>query len=302
MKIGFIGLGKMGLNMVTRLTQNGCTVVGFAQHPETVQKAEAKGAEGATSLEELVEKLSAPRAIWLMVPAGQTTQDTISKLIPLLQKGDTIIDGGNSFYKDSIRHAEELLQHGITFLDVGTSGGIWGLEIGYCMMVGGNKKVFQQLEPILKILAPKDGYAHVGKSGAGHFVKMVHNGIEYAMLQAYGEGFELMQAKQEFAIDSKQVAHLWNQGSVIRSWLLELAEKAFTKDPKLEGVAGVVADSGEGRWTVNEAIDLAIPLPTIQAALMERFHSQQPESFSAKVVAALRKEFGGHAIKTETKA
>lgn len=297
MKVGFVGLGKMGLNMVSRLTQNGCEVVGFAPHKKSVAKAEAKGATGADSLANLVAKLPSPRIIWLMVPAGESTTNIIKQLIPLLQPEDIIIDGGNSFYKDSISQAQACNKHKINFLDIGVSGGIWGLEVGYCMMIGGDKTIFNKIEPILKILAPKAGYAHVGKNGAGHFVKMVHNGIEYALLQAYGEGFELMHSKTEFELDLPQIAKLWNQGSVIRSWLLELAEKTFTKNPKLDDIASVVADSGEGRWVTKEAIDLGVPMPTISLALQERFHSQQVDSFSAKVIAALRQEFGGHAIK-----
>ncbi len=302
MQLGFVGLGKMGLNMVARLSQHGFDVIGHARHVEPIKAAEAKGAIGAYSLDELVNKLEAPRTIWLMVPAGDATESVIQQLVPLLQAGDIIIDGGNSFYKDSIRHAQELAQHNINFLDIGTSGGIWGLEIGYCMMIGGDKQTFKHVEPALKVLAPKDGYAHVGKHGAGHFVKMVHNGIEYAMLQAYGEGFELLHAKKDFDLDLPQISHLWNQGSVIRSWLLELAEDAFDKDPELSNIAGFVADSGEGRWTVQEGIDLAVPLPTISLALLERFRSRQTESFSAKTIAALRNEFGGHAVKSVDKS
>ena len=302
MQLGFVGLGKMGLNMVARLSQHGFDIIGHARHSESIKAAEAKGATGAYSLVELVDKLETPRIIWLMVPAGDVTENIIKQLIPLLDPEDIIIDGGNSFYKDSIRHAQELATHEIHFLDIGTSGGIWGLKIGYCMMIGGDKNIFKHVEPALKVLAPKDGYAHVGTHGAGHFVKMVHNGIEYAMLQAYGEGFELLHAKKDFDLDLQQISHLWNQGSVIRSWLLELAEDAFTKDPELSDIAGFVADSGEGRWTAQEGIDLAVPLPTISLALLERFRSRQPESFSAKTIAALRNEFGGHAIKSTKKS
>ena len=301
MEIGFIGLGKMGLNMVTRLVQHKIDVVGFAPHKESVDAAKKISAKGAYSIEELVGATGgspkSPRIIWLMVPAGQATEDTINKLMPLLDNGDIVIDGGNSFYKDSIRRAQLLDTKGINFLDIGVSGGIWGLKIGYCLMAGGDKKIFTKVEPVLKILAPKDGYALVGPNGAGHFVKMVHNGIEYAILEAYGEGFEIIQAKPEFAINLDQITHLWNQGSVIRSWLLELAENIFKKDPNLDSVLGYVEDSGEGRWTIAEAITESVPAPAITASLFERFHSRQAESFSAKVIAALRNEFGGHKIK-----
>jgi 6-phosphogluconate dehydrogenase len=297
MEIGFIGLGKMGLNMVTRLVQHKIDVVGFAPHKESVDAAKKIGAKPAYSIKELVGSTKSPRIIWLMVPAGQPTEDTINQLTPLLNKNDIVIDGGNSFYKDSIRRAQLLDTKGIHFLDIGVSGGIWGLKIGYCMMAGGDKKIFKQLEPALKILAPKDGYALVGPNGAGHFVKMVHNGIEYAMLQAYGEGFEIIKAKQDFTVDLGQIAHLWNQGSVIRSWLLELTENVFKKDPNLDSVLGYVEDSGEGRWSIAEAISESIPASAITASLFARFHSRQAESFSAKVIAALRNEFGGHKIK-----
>ena len=297
MQIGFIGLGRMGLNMGARLVQNNIKVIGFAPHAESVKTAEKKGIQGAYSLEELVKKLKPPRIIWLMVPAGEAAEDMIVKLSSLLEKNDIVIDGGNSLYKDSMRRALQLEDKGIFFLDVGVSGGIWGLKNGYCMMVGGNEKIFEKIKPILKILAPKNGYSLVGSNGAGHFVKMVHNGIEYAMLQAYGEGFEIIKAKQEFAVDLSKLAHLWNQGSVIRSWLLELAENVFKEDPNLDSVLGYVEDSGEGRWTVAEAITEDVPAPTIALSLFERFHSRQAESFSAKVIAALRKAFGGHRTK-----
>lgn len=297
MKIGFIGLGKMGMNMVQRLLNSGIEVIAYARTPETVKKAEEKGAAGATSLNDLVNKLIKPRIIWLMVPAGNATEDTISKLTPVLEEGDIIIDGGNSFYKDSMRRADDLRKRKITFLDAGTSGGIWGLQIGYCLMVGGEKDIFQFTEPVFKALAPENGYAHIGPSGSGHFVKMIHNGIEYAMLQSYAEGFEILHAKKEFNIDLQKTATLWNHGSVIRSWLLELAENAFRKDPELSSIRGFVQDSGEGRWTVAEAIEQDVPAPTITISLLERFRSRQDESFSAKVIAALRNEFGGHAVK-----
>ncbi len=297
MKIGFIGLGKMGMNMVQRLLNGGHEIVAYARTAETVKKAEEKGAEGAASLQDIVSRLEKPRIVWLMVPSGKATEDTIMDLAGLLEAGDILIDGGNSFYKDSLRRAGELKRRNISFLDIGTSGGIWGLKIGYCMMIGGDKDVFSKVEPLLKTLAPENGYAHVGPHGAGHFVKMVHNGIEYAMLQGYAEGFEIMHAKKEFNLDLHMISHLWNHGSVVRSWLLELAEDAFQKDPRLDSVRGYVEDSGEGRWTVAEAVELDVPAPAITLSLLERFRSRQEESFSAKTIAALRNEFGGHPVK-----
>lgn len=299
MKIGFIGLGRMGMNMVRRLLDDGHEIVAYARTDTTVKKAEEKGAQGAASLQDLVKALEKPRIVWLMVPAGKATEDTINKITPLLEEGDTLIDGGNSFYRDSMRRAGELGKNNISFLDVGTSGGIWGLTTGYCMMIGGEKEAFSAVEPVLKTLAPEDGYAYVGPHGSGHYVKMVHNGIEYAMLQAYAEGFEIMSAKEEFRLDLHKIAALWNHGSVIRSWLLELAENAFESDPGLDSIRGYVEDSGEGRWTVAEAIEEDVPAPVITLSLLERFRSRQDESFSAKVIAALRNEFGGHGVKTK---
>lgn len=297
MKIGFVGLGKMGGNMVERLLKGGHEIVAFDPIKEALNEAQSKGAATANSLRDLVDKLEAPRAIWIMVPSGDPTEETITELSSLLSEGDVLIDGGNSFYKDSTKRAQMLREQGISFLDAGTSGGIWGLQVGYCLMIGGEASVFEQLEPVFKTLAPEDGYAYVGASGAGHFVKMVHNGIEYALLQSYAEGFEILNAKTEFNLDLRKIAHLWNQGSVIRSWLLELAEDAFTKDPKLGSIRGYVQDSGEGRWTVAEAIENDVPAPLITLSLLERLRSRQGESFSAKVIAALRDEFGGHGVK-----
>lgn len=297
MKIGFVGLGKMGMNMVERLLGDGHEIVAYARTAETVKKAESKGAIGAASLNDLVDKLQAPRIIWLMVPSGQATEETVHKCSALLGKGDVLIDGGNSNFRNTVRRAAELKKDGISLLDVGTSGGIWGLTVGYCMMIGGDREVFEKVEPLLKTLAPPDGYAHVGPNGAGHFVKMVHNGIEYALLQGYAEGFEILRAQKDFPFDLHRIARLWNQGSVIRSWLLELAEKAFEKDPGLDSIRGYVEDSGEGRWTVAEAMEENVPAPVITLSLLERFRSRQDESFSAKVIAALRNEFGGHAVK-----
>lgn len=297
MKIGFVGLGKMGMNMVERLLGDGHEIVAYARTAETVKKAEAKGAVGASSLKELVHKLQSPRIIWLMVPSGKATEDTIKNCAALMSAGDILIDGGNSNFRNTILRAGELKKNNISFLDVGTSGGIWGLQIGYCMMIGGDRNIYEKVEPVLKSLAPENGYALVGPNGAGHFVKMVHNGIEYALLQGYAEGFEILKSKEEFDLDLQRIANLWNHGSVIRSWLLELAESAFGKDPDLDLIRGYVEDSGEGRWTVAEAIEQSVPSPVITLSLLERFRSRQDESFSAKVIAALRNEFGGHAVK-----
>jgi 6-phosphogluconate dehydrogenase len=296
MKIGFVGLGKMGGRMVERLLLGGHEVVAYDPIEAAGREAQEKGAPTG-SLEQMVQHLQGRRIVWVMVPSGSPTEETIRALAALLQPGDILIDGGNSFYKDSIRRAGELKQRGLLFLDAGTSGGVWGLKAGYCLMVGGEQKAFDAAAPIFETLAPKDGYAYVGKSGAGHFVKMVHNGIEYALLQGYAEGFELLQAKKEFDLDLKKISHLWNQGSVIRSWLLELAENAFAKKPRLEGIRGYVQDSGEGRWTVGEAMEQDVPAPMITLSLLERFRSRQEESFAAKVIAALRDEFGGHGFK-----
>lgn len=296
MKIGFVGLGKMGANMAERSLEHGHQVVAYDLSEKARSEIAKKGAEVAVSLSELVKKLVFPRIVWVMLPAGRPTEETISSLASLLGKGDIVIDGGNSYYKDSMVRAEGLKKKGISFLDAGTSGGIWGLKIGYCLMLGGEEEAFKKAEPIFKALAPDAGYAHLGNSGAGHFVKMVHNGIEYAMLQAYGEGFAVMEAKKEFNFDLAGISQLWNHGSVIRSWILELAEDVFKKIPHLEGIEGFVADSGEGRWTVAEAINEDVPAPVITLSLLERFRSRQKESFSAKTIAALRNQFGGHAV------
>ena len=298
MELGMIGLGRMGANMAERLVLGGHRIISYDRSPEAIQRVVDKGAVGSRSLADFVQQLSQPRAAWLMVPAGDPVDQTIEQLLPQLAKGDVIIDGGNSYYKDSIRRAEKLKQQGIYFVDAGTSGGIWGLKVGYCMMLGGEKEIVERLDPIFKTLAPKDGYLHVGPSGAGHFVKMIHNGIEYGMLQANGEGFELLKASG-FDLDLGKIAHLWNQGSVVRSWLLELAESAFNKDPELASIKGYVEDSGEGRWTVLEAVERNVPASVLTLSLFARFASRQEDSFSAKVIAALRNEFGGHAIKKE---
>ncbi len=298
MEVAFIGLGRMGANMVRRLMQGGHRVVAYNRTAEKTKELVSEGAVGAYSLKEVVEQLKTPRIVWLMVPAGQVVDDHIAQLEPLLSPGDIIIDGGNSYYKDSVRRGQEVTAKGFHFMDVGTSGGIWGLKVGYCLMIGGEKAIFDHCEPLFKTLAPPDGYGYMGDHGAGHLVKMVHNGVEYGMLQAYGEGFEILNASP-YHLDLYNISHLWNQGSVVRSWLLELAELAFQKDPQLSSIKGWVADSGEGRWTVLEAMEHDVPAPVITLSLLERFRSRQEESFSAKVIAALRNEFGGHAVKTE---
>jgi 6-phosphogluconate dehydrogenase len=303
MEIGMVGLGRMGANMVERLIGGGHTVAAFDRSADAVKASAAKGATGANSLEAMVKALKPPRAVWLMVPSGAPTTDSINALEGLLERGDVVIDGGNSYWKDGQAQSAQLARKGIDFVDAGVSGGIWGLKIGYCLMVGGDAAVCKRLEPIFLTLAPKDGYLRVGPVGAGHFVKMVHNGIEYVMLQAYGEGFEVLEASEFGAeLDLQKISHLWNQGSVIRSWLLELAELAFAADPKLAKIAGYVDDTGEGRWTVTDAIDLSVPVPTLALSLFMRFRSRQQDSFSAKVIAALRNEFGGHAVRAEAQA
>ncbi len=296
MQLGMIGLGRMGLNMARRLIGGGHTVVGYDRAPAQVEALRAAGGAGAGSPEDLVRQLAAPRVVWLMIPAGAPTSQQIDGLAGILAPGDTLIDGGNSNYRDTLRHAAQLSERGIHFLDIGVSGGVWGLSEGFCLMAGGDAPVFAAVEPILATLAPPHGYRHVGPSGAGHFAKMVHNGIEYGMIQAYAEGFEILRAKREFGYDLHGLAELWQNGSVVRSWLLDLAADAFAKDPDLAAIKGYVHDSGEGRWTVQESIDLAVPAPVIALALQMRFLSRQDESFAAKVAAALRNEFGGHAV------
>lgn len=295
MEVGFIGLGRMGGAMVERLLQGGHRVVVWNRDRGKVDAAVAKGAEGARDLADLAAKLAPPRVVWLMVPAGQPTEEMFTALLPVLSPGDLIIDGGNSFYRDAVRRAGIAEKRGCRFMDAGTSGGIWGLRNGYCLMVGGREDDFRRAEPLFRTLAAPDGYLHAGPVGAGHFLKMVHNGIEYGMLQAYAEGFELLRASP-YRPDLAQVARLWNRGSVIRSWLLELAERALAKEPDLASVRGVVADSGEGRWFVEEAIAAGVPAPVIALSLMARYRSRQDESFAARFIAALRGEFGGHAV------
>ena len=298
MKLGMVGLGRMGGNMTARLVQHGHEVVAFDPAPEAVEQAALAGAERASSLADLCAKLPSPKVVWLMVPAGDITEDSVRELGGILGNGDVVIDGGNSNWHDSVRRAEQLGAGGIRFLDAGTSGGVWGLANGYCLMVGGEAEAIAVAEPVFMALAPEGGYAHVGPSGAGHFTKMVHNGIEYGMLAAYGEGFEIMETSP-FDLDLEVIAGIWRNGSVVRSWLLDLLHDALEKDPDLASIRGYVDDSGEGRWALQAAIDQDVPAPIIAAALFSRFASRQDESFSAKVITALRNEFGGHAVKPE---
>jgi 6-phosphogluconate dehydrogenase len=299
MQLGMVGLGRMGANMTTRLLRGGHAVVVYDRSPEAVARSAASGAAAASSAADLVAQLAAPKTVWIMVPSGKATDDTVHELLSLLRPGDTIVDGGNSNFRDSQARCRAAKEKGIDFVDAGTSGGVWGLENGYCLMVGGDEAAVRRVEPLFLTLAPPGGYAYVGPSGAGHFSKMVHNGIEYGMLAAYGEGFEILE-KSEFRFDLHRLAELWLHGSVVRSWLLELAERAFADDPGLADIRGYVEDSGEGRWTVQAAIDENVPAPVITLSLLSRFASRQDESFSAKVIAALRNQFGGHAVKPET--
>jgi len=313
MQLGMIGLGRMGANMVRRLLKGGHACVVYDAFPKSVAALAAEGATGAASLAEFVERLAPPRCVWLMVPAA-VVDATIADLVPLLAPGDTVIDGGNSYYVDDIRRSKALAAKGVEYVDVGTSGGVWGLERGYCMMIGGPADAVARLDPVFRTLAPgigtigrtpgrapergtaELGYLHCGESGAGHFVKMVHNGIEYGLMQAYAEGFEILRAKREFGLDLHQIAELWRYGSVVRSWLLDLTAAALAEDPELSDIRGWVADSGEGRWTVAEAIDQDVPAPVITLALQMRFVSRQDESYAAKLLAAMRNQFGGHAV------
>src|SRR2546423_5043638 len=297
MRLAMIGLGRMGGNMSEQLMKGGHEVLVFDRKAETRQHYVSLGAAAATSITEIPTKLKSPRIVWIMVPAGKPVDETIASLLPGMSKGDVIIDGGNSNFHDTMRRATELQARGIHFVDSGTSGGIWGLANGYCLMIGASQEAFTLCEPIFKTLAPSDGYAHMGPPGSGHYVKMVHNGIEYGMLQAYAEGYEILHASRDFKLDLHKIAAVWNHGSVVRSWLNELAELAFEKDRELSALRGYVEDSGEGRWTVQEAIDLDVPAPVITLSLLTRLRSRQADSFSAKVIAALRNEFGGHAVK-----
>ncbi len=301
MQLGMVGLGKMGANMTTRLLRGGHAVAVFDHNPASVVTASEGGAIAAGSLAELVGALAAPRAVWVMVPSGDPTETTIGQLAALLSPGDTIIDGGNSNYKESVRRGTVLAAAGIAFVDVGTSGGVWGLAEGYALMIGGESEAVERLRPIFATLAPAAdrGWARVGPSGAGHFTKMVHNGIEYGMMQAYAEGFSILQHKTEMALDLAQVAELWRHGSVVRSWLLDLTARALSENPTMKGIAPYVSDSGEGRWTVAEAIDLDVPAPVITLSLLQRLRSRDADSYSDKLLSAMRNQFGGHAIKTE---
>jgi 6-phosphogluconate dehydrogenase len=300
MELAMVGLGRMGVNMATRLMRGKHRVVAFDVNEEAIQRAEAEGAEGARTIDELSNKLSSPRTVWVMVPSGDPTEEVIEGLAGVLEKGDIIIDGGNSNYKDSVRRGAILNDKGLHFVDVGTSGGIWGLSEGYSMMVGGDKVIVQSLQPIFETLAPgpDKGWGHVGPNGAGHFVKMVHNGIEYGLMQAYAEGFDIMKMRKEFDLDLHQIAEIWRYGSVVRSWLLDLTAEALAEDQDLSLIEGWVADSGEGRWTVADAIDLDVPAPVITLSLLMRFVSRQKESYAAKLLAAMRNKFGGHDVKS----
>jgi 6-phosphogluconate dehydrogenase len=298
MELAILGLGRMGGNMVRRLLRDNHRVVAYNRSPDPIKAAEQDGAVGAYTLQEVVDRLSPPRVVWMMVPAGDPVDRMIDHYLSMLDEGDILIDGGNSNWKQSVARAERVREAGINYLDIGVSGGIWGLEIGYCLMIGGDEESFRHVEPAFKTLAPENGYRLVGPNGAGHFAKMIHNGIEYGMLQAYAEGFELLESSP-YDYDLRELSQLWNNGSVVRSWLLELAELAFEHDPKLESIRGYVEDSGEGRWTIQQAIDAAVPAPVLTLSLMARFSSRQDDSFAAKVVAALRREFGGHSVQKQ---
>jgi 6-phosphogluconate dehydrogenase len=299
MKLAMVGLGKMGMGMTERLIQKGHTVVGYDLAAATVEVARSKGAVPATTFEEIVAKLESPRIVWVMVPAGEPVGATIRALMPLLEAGDIVIDGGNSHYKDSMERAQMLAEQGIRFLDTGVSGGVWGLVNGFNLMIGGEQAAFDIVEPIYKDLAAEGGYMRVGPVGSGHFTKMVHNGIEYGMMQAYAEGYDLIRAKTEFNVDLAKLTRLWMNGSVVRSWLLELAGNALEEDPNLDMVSPIVMDSGEGRWTVVEAIDLSVPIPVITLSLQTRFRSRQKDMFGARLLSALRNQFGGHPVRKE---
>ena len=299
MQLAMIGLGRMGGNMVERLVQGGHELIVYDSSAAAVKTHAGKGVKTAKDLADVAKQLAPRRVVWVMVPAGAPVESTLEELVPHLTRGDIVIDGGNSNFRDSLRRAEALKTQGIEFVDVGTSGGIWGLTVGYCLMIGASPAAFQHCEPIFRTLAPPEGYAHVGPCGAGHYVKMVHNGIEYGLLQAYAEGYEILHASQDFTLHLSQIAKLWNHGSVVRSWLNELAERAFSRDDQLTAIRGYVEDSGEGRWTVEEAMRLDVPAPVITLSLLARFRSRQEESFGAKVIAALRNEFGGHAVQTK---
>lgn len=296
MELGFIGLGKMGMNMVTRLRRDNHRVVVFDRSTDLVQQAGGQGCVASSSLAEMIGKLAAPRTVWIMVPSGAPTEETVQAIAALLQPGDTVVDGGNTRFHDDVRRAADLKKKQLHYVDAGTSGGIWGLKVGYCLMIGGEEAPVKRLTPLFTTLAPENGWAHVGGHGAGHYVKMVHNGIEYSMMQGYAEGFELM-SKSEYNLDLGRVADLWMHGSVVRSWLLELAVDALKDDPKLDKLKGFVQDSGEGRWMIADAIEKDVPVPTLTTALFTRFRSRQDQSFAEKMLAALRNAFGGHAVR-----
>ncbi|MFO8088379.1 MAG: decarboxylating 6-phosphogluconate dehydrogenase [Desulfatiglandaceae bacterium] len=301
MNIAVIGLGRMGMNMARRLIQSGHDVVAYNRTTSKTEAIAREGAIAAFSLHDVAQKLSPPRLAWMMLPAGNLVDEHLLQFKEILDPGDVVIDGGNTHFKDDIRRADILAGKGIHFIDVGVSGGIWGLEVGYCLMIGGPTEIYRYLEPVFRSLAPKEGYLHCGPTGAGHYVKMVHNAIEYGMMQAYGEGFQMLESSPYAeTLDYQNVAHLWNQGSVVRSWLLELAESAFSKDEKLSAIRGYVEDSGEGRWAASYAVENGIPAPVITLSLMNRFRSRNPDSFSDRLLAALRKEFGGHEVKKST--
>ena len=301
MELGMIGLGRMGANMTERLVKGGHRVVGFDPKPEARERVEDKGAESAASLASLVASLKTPRTVWMMVPAGSITDGTVTALLPLLVAGDVLVDGGNSNYKDTLRRSSAAADKNIGYVDCGTSGGVWGLAEGYSMMVGGDEAVVERLKPVFETLAPapNQGWGRVGPVGSGHFAKMIHNGIEYGLMQAYAEGFSILQHKREFGLDLHQIAEIWRYGSVVRSWLLDLTADALDKNPTMGGIAPYVADSGEGRWTVDEAIDLDVPAPVITLSLLERLRSRDTESFSDKLLSAMRNQFGGHEMKKE---
>ena len=301
MKLAMVGLGRMGMNMARRLLQGGHEVVAFNRSPDKTDRLVEEGASGAYSLPRVVEKLLSPRVVWMMLPAGEIIDEHIEQLKELLKPGDIVIDGANTYYKDDVRRSRSLAERGIHFLDAGVSGGIWGLKIGYCLMIGGEKAIYEKLLSVFESLAPTEGYLYCGPAGAGHFVKMVHNGIEYGMMEAYGEGFQLLEASPYAAtLNCRDIAHLWNRGSVVRSWLLELAEDAFREDPKLDEITGYVEDSGEGRWTVQQAVEAGVPVPVMALSLFQRFRSRQRDPFGDRVIAALRREFGGHSVALPT--
>jgi 6-phosphogluconate dehydrogenase len=302
MELGMVGLGKMGGNMTVRLVKGGHRVVGYARNPAVVDVVVKQGAAGASSLADLVRQLAPPRVVWLMIPSGDPVDQTLAQLRPLLAPGDLIVDGGNSYYRDSLRRAALVTGWGFRFVDVGTSGGIWGLQEGYSMMVGGDPADVERIRPLLETLAPGPqlGWGRMGPVGSGHFVKMVHNGIEYGLMQAYAEGFAVLRAKTDFALDLHQIAQVWRYGSVVRSWLLELTESALAENPTLKGIEPWVADSGEGRWTVTEAMDLNIPAPVITLALQQRLRSRETDPFTERLLAMMRNKFGGHEVKTES--